>query len=819
MKKILGLFFTLVLAVTLFACGGTTTTATTAGTGSTTTTTTTTTTSTAAPKVLVVGYDPFSGKFSPFFATTAYDFDVVGMTQVGLLTTDRDGGIVYNAIVGETVTRGGIDYFYNGLADITVVYDEEADQTTYTMEIRDDIQFSDGEYLTADDIIFTYYVLLDPYYTGSSTLNSVNIVGLKNYKFDDSNAEEAEAQSAAAAATLIANLDTENEDPDFAALVKGAMYDLLDSEWDWVAADVVTNQAYYNAGYVMKEDGTPAANQSEASVAATLAFFYALEEYSVVGKDRETVVQDITDMYGVDFDLLDTYYGAPVVAPEVQNIAVEYAIADYLATNPGDPVPTITGITKVSDTEVEVVVNGFDAAAVYQVCGITVAPMHYYGDATLYDYANNEFGFNNRTETSMDLIAAKTATPLGAGPYQFVEYANNVVRFEANPYYYKGEPKTKYVNFQVVTEDGKISGIVSGEIDVSNPSGSRIRFQEIDTINKYSGQDYDVITVNAVDNLGYGYFGINAFNVNVGGVPGSDESKALRTALATVVVATRYTSINSYYGQAASVINYPISNTSWAAPKSGDEGYQVAFSKNPDGTDIYSADPATLPESDRLEAAKAAAKLWLEAAGYTLTETAADSDFGGKVYTAVAPAGAKLDYEIIVPGGGTGDHPAYMIAVEMRNILADLGITININDPANSNVLWDALDTVSQEMWVAAWGTTIDPDMYQIYYSGNVPASAPGAISNTTGSNHYGIQDTDLDTLIMDARSTSDQAIRKGYYKQALDIILDWAVEVPTYQRQNIIAFSTERVNLDTVTPGITTYYGWLAEVENIEMN
>ncbi len=809
MKKILGLIFTLILAVTLFACNGKTTAATTTdGTGTDATTT-------AEPKVLVVGYDPFSSKFSPFFSDTAYDADVVGMTQVGLLTTDRDGGIVYNAIDGETVSRGGVDYFYEGISDISVVYNETTEQTTYSIEIRDDVKFSDGEFLTADDIIFTYYVLLDPYYNGSSTLSSVDIVGYKNYKFNDSNAEDAVDAAGPAAQLLIDNLGTANEDADFAQLVKDEMYSLLDSEWDWVAEDVVTNDAYIAAGYVMKEDGTAATSQAEASVAATLVFFYATEAYSVVGKDRETVVQAITDMYGVDYKALDTAYGAAVVAPIVDNLALEYAIAAYLEDHPGDAVPNVSGITKVSATEVTVVVNGFDAAAVYQVCGISVAPMHYYGDEDLYDYTANEFGFHNRESNSMELIASKTASPMGAGPYKFVKFENNVVQFEANPYYYKGEPKTKYVNFQVVTEDGKISGIVSGDIDVSNPSGSRIKFEEIETINKYSGEDYDIITVNSVDNLGYGYFGINSFNVSVNADNDSDASKALRTAFAVVVAATRHTSINSYYGEAASIINYPISNTSWAAPKPGETGYEVAFSKLPDGTDIYTADPATLPESERLAAAKLGAKAWLEEAGYVFAEATGSADFGDKLYTVTTtPTGAKTTYEVIVPGGGTGDHPSYMIAVEMSNILAELGITIEINDPADSNELWDALDTASQEMWVAAWGSTIDPDMYQVYHSNNIVG-----LPNSTESNHYGITDATLDAKIMEARQSSDQAVRKALYKECLDIILDWAVEIPTYQRQNIIAFSTERVDMDTVTPGITTYYGWMAEVENIEMN
>ncbi len=37
---------------------------------------------------LVVGYSPFSGKFSPFFATTGYDMDAAEITQV---STHGDG--------------------------------------------------------------------------------------------------------------------------------------------------------------------------------------------------------------------------------------------------------------------------------------------------------------------------------------------------------------------------------------------------------------------------------------------------------------------------------------------------------------------------------------------------------------------------------------------------------------------------------------------------------------------------------------------------------------------------------------------------------
>ena len=118
-------------------------------------------------------------------------------------------------------------------------------------------------------------------------------------------------------------------------------------------------------------------------------------------------------------------------------------------------------------------------------------------------------------------------------------------------------------------------------------------------------------------------------------------------------------------------------------------------------------------------------------------------------------------------------------------------------------------------MWCAAWGASADPDMYQIYY-----ADVKNGGKNAGGSNYqYKIADPELDQIIMDARTHTDQQYRKAKYKAALDIIVDWAVEIPIYQRQECTIFSKERVNVKTVTPDVTPFYGWNAEIEKIELN
>jgi len=64
---------------------------------------------TEASTPLVVAYSPFNEKFSPFFYETAYDGAVADITSLYTMTTDRAGGIVFNAIEGETRSYNGTD--------------------------------------------------------------------------------------------------------------------------------------------------------------------------------------------------------------------------------------------------------------------------------------------------------------------------------------------------------------------------------------------------------------------------------------------------------------------------------------------------------------------------------------------------------------------------------------------------------------------------------------------------------------------------------------------------------------------------------------
>lgn len=739
---------------------------------------------------LVVGKDTFGSKFSPFFATLAYDQDVSDMVSIGLLASDREGNIVMKGIEGETIAYNGTDYTYNGIADCDVTQNDDG-TVVYDFTLRDDIKFSDGEPLTADDVIFSMYVFADPTYDGAATFYTLPIKGMEDYR----SGMDSLGNIILAAGRDNTDFTTFTEDQ------MNAYWAAVDEEGEKFAQDIVD---YCVANY---PDYLESVGNSEVALGMFAWGFGDVNDDGTVLTGAGTGTEyNIADLTIADYwtELQAKYENDLVTMSETE------AAGDDLFTmlnedypeftqgiTTGDSAANISGIEKTGDYSLRVTMDKFDAVAIYQL-GVAVAPLHYYGDTSKYDYDNNMFGF---TKGDLSIVKDKTTQPLGAGPYKFDSYENGVVTFTANENYYKGEPKIKTILFKETPESDKLTGVASGTFDISDPTMSVDVLKNIKNYNSNGEVTGDVLTTDLVDNLGYGYIGINANVVKVGDDKASEASKDLRKAFATIFAAYRDTVINSYYGEMATVIQYPMSNTSWAAPKPADEGYQIAYSVDADGNSIYTAD---MTDEQKYEAALQASISFFKAAGYTFDEAT------GK-FTA-APEGAEMTYEVIIPGGGTGDHPAFGILTAAKEALATIGITLQINDPSDSSVWNNALEANTAEMWAGAWSATVDPDMYQIYHSDN--ANGKG-----TNSNHYSIEDADLDEMIIAARNSADQSYRKATYKECLETILDWGVEIPTYQRQNAVVISTERVNVSTMTPDITTFWGWTNDIEKLEMN
>ena len=627
------------------------------------------------------------------------------------------------------------------------------------MTIRDDIQFTDGHVADIDDVIFSMYVLLDPTYDGNVTLYSTPIEGLDAYR--------------------------NGMEPLYSLLIKAG-----EDNTDFTNWDEATQKAFWETDFPAAQEGFAQAILDYCIANGLAAEGDPVEAITPNWGFETAEGATVQDFFNVMLEKYEGDYNALSDAEQADGVTI-WGLLDpayHVGVETGDSAQNISGIQRTGDYSMRVVATNVDATMIYQL-QVPIAPMHYYGDESLYDYENNSFGF---PKGDLSGVKEKTGKSLGAGPYIIKDYSNGVVYMDANPNYFKGAPKIAHLNFMEAAEADKVTGITAGTMDITDPSYSTDIASQVADINGTEDLDGPQITTRLIDYRGYGYVGLAANNVKVGSDPASDESRNLRKAIATVIAAYRDEGIDSYYGNTASVINYPISNTSWAAPQVTDDGYQIAYSVDVEGNPIYTDGMST---EDRYAAALEAALGYLEAAGYTVED--------GKV--TAAPSGAKLEYQVNIGAGGAGDHPSFLILKNASDALATIGITLTVNDLANSSDLYASYQTGVADMWCAAWQASSDPDMFQLYHSDG-------------STNYYQIDDADLDEMIEAARLSTDQTYRKGLYKAAMEIIMDWGVELPVYQRSECVMMSSERVNVDTLPQDMTPYLSWTQEVQNIEM-
>ncbi|OON91971.1 MAG: hypothetical protein ATN33_08270 [Epulopiscium sp. Nele67-Bin001] len=511
----------------------------------------------------VIAISSLNGVFSPFFYTTGYDSTIVSSVHEYLLINNRDGQLE------SRLAEYNVEEITNEAGEL---------QTVYTFTLLEGLLFSDGEAVTADDIIFSYKVVLDPTFDGISTLRTVDIIGLDDYIYGD--------------------------------------------------------------------------------------------------------------------------------ATEIE------------------------GIQKIDDRTVQITINGIDPAAIYKLA-IAVTPEHYYGE-----------GF---VKGDLSTVKEKNSTPMGAGPYKFVSFENNVVNLIYNENYFLGTPKTEKLKYQVTDTSNFLEAVITEQVDISNPTASPEMLARVEDAKLH----YEL-----VEWLGYGYIGINADRI-----PDINVRKGLMHLM------NREPAINSYYGDLGEVIERPMTTLSWAYPQDAEEYY---------GYDTAKA----------LE--------YFTLAGY--------EQIDGKL----VKDGVQFHIEVGISGSGTMDHPAAPILTQMKTDIESMGGVLEIFD-TDSTVFFEVLRAEEWDMWTASWTQSADPDMYQLYHSDG-------------SSTYYNINNEELDEIIVAARSTNDTDLRIELYHEALDIVMEQAVEMPIYQRKNMYVINPDYINIDSLPEDMTPFYTFYKELYNIEM-
>ena len=156
-------------------------------------------------------------------------------------------------------------------------------------------------------------------------------------------------------------------------------------------------------------------------------------------------------------------------------------------------------------------------------------------------------------------------------------------------------------------------------------------------------------------------------------------------------------------------------------------------------------------------------------------------------------------------------------------MLAKLGIEVIIDV---DDTLLSKLQENVISVWAAAWQATIDPDMFQVYYS-DPEVNQAGSPKSTglyemfkSGSDEEKAILVRLNELIIQGRTSLNVDERKPIYSEALDKAMELAVELPTYQRKNMFVYNQDVIDSASLVPSdkITPYKGPIDEIWNVSL-
>ena len=767
-----------------------------------------------------------------------------------------------------TGTQIGVGY---GDGTVSGAGDKEGN-TTYEFLIKNGMKFSDGVDLTVMDILFNLYVYLDPVYSGSNTMYSTKITGLQDYRQQVKGAgsgtnidmSQYHAEAMERVNNLIqwserpaSNPKTELMEADLEE-VKKEYEEELNTDWSatatgWVESykeyrfteawqafffieglvGTLTEQNEYgtwvekkdeNGKYYTDLDVEAGDDQKkdlinmmeEAATSAKIDAFLADPENSGVSREdaklalqKAVAVKHVYDAYTTDSQI---QYILRYTA--TASTAYDYFVLDAMSKDrPAGEllVPRIEGISVHKTKEfndktysdehdvLKIKIDGIDPKARWNF-GITIAPMHYYSDEehtnlAMQDYEQGKiYEENGNTATHFgveyrnikwfsDVLASpdKNGKPVGAGPYQCSTntfsttgvthlnfFKNNIAYFTRNENFTTmgagiENAKIKNVQYKVYRDDKIVEALKTKEIDYGEPTATSDNQKEL---KKGTLKQLTYLTG------GYGYIGINPKYVE-----DIEVRRAIMHALDTAY-------IREYYGTSlVNLINAPVSTTSWAYPKNSKRKYEQWTDTQQIKDLVAESGNWTYRESDKL--------------------------FHNNL------TGNPLKISFVIAGEST-DHPAYAMMVDAKNFLNKCGFDITVETRVDA---LKKLTTGDLAVWAAAWSTSIDPDPYQIYSVNSNATSTKNWYKDGImgdGTSKFAEERRLVNLIgekIEEGRETLSQDQRADIYAECFDLIMELAVEFPTYQRSDLCVYNSAVIDGNTLNTAPSFVSGPISEL------
>lgn len=736
---------------------------------------------------LNVGISKVSETFSPFFAKTEGDLAVVDMIFDKLLTTERGGRIVYDGIRGETISFNGEKYRYTGIADIDITSDESDGTTKVVITLRDKVLFSDGKPMTADDLLFTYYVLCDSTYTGYSKVKDLDIVGLKNYQTQTPVPIYTKYEAMAKEfykAELPSELGTDLEDPEtwfwttlldnWRADIKNNVLYCVDKYASFsqqyigfTPQEVADNEGLKIAlgmviwGFGHVKDGSLVSSVSEKTYQLDQGEFPTYEDFfddafAKYEGDVEAYATEesaaCTDILGITVDAFAQYWGPK--DEDAEDVDCSY----------------ISGISRLSDSSISISFHSLTHTDLRTLLDVYIAPLHHYG-TKIYDAKNHQYGF---TRGDLSAIAKKNKSPIGSGPYVLDSYENSMAKLTANLRFWRGAPRIESILLSESSPVDRVSDIASGALDISLVSADKETLDAIASHNIAEKLSGSVIATTLTDGT-IDYIGLNMQALAIDGADGT-HSHYLRTALITLLEALRPKVVEETHGLHGQITTSLFASN---APLRNDKQ---------DNSNV---------DTDILSSAKAQALSDLLAAGYK-------TDDEGTIIAAPSDGRMHLVFGAVKPDDYTVS--TNVMLREMKSTLESFGLTVTISTFNSRTDLIDAAKEEKVHLIADTWSVE-DIETLSDRFSTDAPY------------NVFGVENDSLDALIDSAEKLLDQQAALSLYENAIDIITEQHIVVPICQNQTAIIYNTERLEQAGMPANMTRFWNWKNVVETLVLS
>lgn len=825
----------------------------------------------AAPDAFVIMTDALDGLFNPFFSTSAPDGTIVAMTQIGMLSSEFVNGKVQVAY--------GDDHAV-AVKDYDIVENDD-DTTTYTFVLKNGIKFSDGHPLTMEDVLFNYYVYLDPVYTGSSTLYSTDIVGLSEYRTqtvgsasDDSDAlitSQAASRAEARINELInlfiskqkasATNEVSYEEMKDAILsysVSAGYKSAISNDPDAVSnKDLLADYDYalklfreeLETDYVSAQESyTDEPYKSHEEFKDEIFCFMFTEGYVEVeyaegadGKKDRTQIQKLTPAYPSSITTKDAavdYIFNDKIARELNIILSYWATAGTLTTEFTAKAKEVILHENVSDDGTLAVKNisGIVSLGHTDAAGSTISV-----NGTEYTIASGHNEDGTVTNTSEYDVLQITIN--GIDPKAIWNFALTVA-----PQHYYGEGSKVGMDiesdqFGVQFADFSfMSDIIQSPRNVKLPMGAG-SYKVTDSSNSDTPSENGFYTNNIV------YFKANEYFETTGEGINNPKIEKIRYQ-----VVSSNNAIGALENGTVHYISPSLTNDNYTKLMDMESkgykmittdqlgyGYVGVNASKVNDQNLRKAIMCAMNTSLALDYYRAGTAeqiywpmsmvSWAYPTGTSATDNGKDypqmgiwdeeiaiSNIEKYMQAAGVSAGdSSLRITFTIAGSTLQDHPTYKVFRDAAALLNDLGWEISV--VCDTQAL-TKISTGSLEVWAAAWSSALDPDMYQVYHKDSTATSTLAWGYNylkTSGTSEELDILDELSDLIDEARETNDQAERAELYEEAMGYVLDLAVELPVYQRDVLYAYNSNVINSDTLSKDVNPYSTPLDRIWELE--